>query len=44
MEVDTAIRTRRAVRKFTAQPVPEDVLLDILHVGRLAGSAKNMQP
>ena len=44
MEVDTAIRTRRAVRKFTAQPVPEDVLLDILHAGRLAGSAKNMQP
>lgn len=44
MDVHTAIRTRRAVRKFTDQAVPEEVVLDIVNAGRLAGSAKNMQP
>jgi nitroreductase len=34
----------RAVRHFTGQPVPEDVLERILQAARWAGSAKNTQP
>jgi nitroreductase len=32
------------VRRFSARPIPEDVLLDILEVARWTGSAKNTQP
>lgn len=38
------IRTKRAVRQFRSEPLPEDVIRSILDAGRLAGSAKNMQP
>jgi nitroreductase len=38
------LRTLRAVRRFSARPIPEDVLLDILDVARWTGSAKNTQP
>lgn len=44
MDIHSAIRTRRAVRDFTGQPIPDDVLRGILNAGRLAGSAKNKQP
>ncbi len=33
----------RAVRHFTDQPVPEEVLMRILEAGRWAGSSKNSQ-
>jgi nitroreductase len=44
MDVSTAIRNKRAVRKFTTQPLPEDVILAILNAGRRAQSSKNTQP
>lgn len=38
------LRRLRAVRQFESKPVPEDVLADILDVGRWSGSASNQQP
>jgi len=38
------LRRLRTVRDFTAVPVPEDALADILEVGRWTGSASNRQP
>lgn len=38
------IRTKRAVREFSSQPVPEEIVLEILEAGRLAQSSKNDQP
>jgi nitroreductase len=38
------LRTLRAVRRFRAQRVPDDVLRDVLEVARWTGSAKNRQP
>jgi nitroreductase len=44
MDVERAIRTKRAVRSFTAQPVGDDDLGAILEAGRRAQSSKNTQP
>jgi nitroreductase len=38
------LRDLRQARRFTDQPVPDDVLQDILEVARWTGSAKNTQP
>jgi len=43
MNVSEAIRTRRAVRRFTDQPLPETAVLDILNAGRRSQSSKNNQ-
>lgn len=39
-----AIRTKRSVRTFTDQPVPEETILEILNAGRMSQSSKNDQP
>jgi nitroreductase len=44
MNVSDAIRLKRAVRKFTPDPLPEEVILAILNAGRRAQSSKNTQP
>jgi nitroreductase len=44
MEVLDAIRRKRAVRAYTEQPLPPDVVQGILHAGRRAQSSKNTQP
>src|SRR4030042_1894953 len=44
MNVADAIRTKRAIRRFAATPVPEETLLRILRAGRRAQSSKNTQP
>jgi nitroreductase len=44
MNVLDAIREKRAVRHFSAQPLPEASILAILNAGRRAQSAKNTQP
>ena len=44
MNVYDAIRTKRAIRKFSPEPIPDEALLRILNAGRLAGSSKNTQP
>ena len=44
MNVIDAIRTKRAVRTYRDEPLPDDVVHAILHAGRRAQSAKNDQP
>ena len=44
MEVHDAIRTKRAVRQFRDEPLPEEVIRAILNAGRRAQSSKNTQP
>ena len=44
MNVLEAIRTKRAVRQFKPDPLPDDVIHAILNAGRRAQSAKNTQP
>lgn len=44
MNVSDAIRLKRAVRKFTPDPLPEEAILAILNAGRRAQSSKNTQP
>ncbi len=44
MNISEAIRTKRAVRKFTTDPLPEATILAILNAGRRAQSSKNTQP
>lgn len=44
MNVSEAIRTKRAVREFRAEPLPEEAVRSILYAGRRAQSAKNTQP
>lgn len=44
METLEAIRTKRAVRQYTDEPVPEETIEMILNAGRLAQSSKNTQP
>jgi nitroreductase len=43
-QITTFLRSLRSVRRFSPQPIPEDVLLDVLEVGRWTGSSKNTQP
>jgi len=38
------IKQRRSVRTFNSDPVSESVIQDILECGRLAPTAKNLQP
>ena len=44
MNVSEAIRLKRAVRKFTIEPLPEEVIHTILNAGRRSQSSKNSQP
>jgi nitroreductase len=44
MSVAEAIRRKRAVRSYRAEPVPEEVITAILNAGRRAQSSKNTQP
>jgi len=38
------LRSLRAVREYTPEPIDEDVIKDIVEVGRWAGSSSNSQP
>ena len=44
MELYDVIKKRKSVRKYKTDPIPEDVLNRILDAGRMAPSAKNIQP
>ncbi len=44
MEVFNAIKTKRAIREFKDEALPEGVIRDILYAGRRAQSSKNSQP
>ncbi len=44
MEIKEAIRTRRSIRKYKNEAVPEDVIMELLEAANLAPSATNRQP
>jgi nitroreductase len=44
MEAIDAIRGRRSVRKYRPDPVPREIIEEIVDCGRLAPSARNDQP
>ena len=44
MNVIEAIRRKRAIRKYKDQPLPHEVIEQILYAGRRAQSSKNSQP
>jgi nitroreductase len=43
MDVERAIRTQRAMRRFRDEPLADDDLRAILDAGRRSGSSKNLQ-
>jgi nitroreductase len=44
MDAMDAIMKRRSVRSFTANPVPANIVEEIVDAGRLAPTARNVQP
>ena len=44
MDTFLAIASRREVRGYRPEPVPDDVVRRILEAGRVSGSSKNHQP
>lgn len=44
MNIDEAIKTRVSIRAFKPDPVPEQLVRDILDVARFAPSGGNLQP
>lgn len=44
MDVMEAVKTRRSVRAYTPEPIPEEVMRRVFEAGRLAPSAFNHQP
>jgi nitroreductase len=44
MDTLDVIRTKRSIRKFLDEPVPEEIINKILDAGRHAQSSKNEQP
>ena len=44
MKVSEAIQTKRAVREFSQEALPEQVVYAILNAGRRSQSSKNSQP
>jgi len=44
MDCIEALKTRRSVRAYTGEPVPREVIEDIIDCGRLAATAINIQP
>ena len=44
MEVFDCIKSRRTVREYKPDPIPEDVLQKILQAGRWSPSSSNSQP
>jgi nitroreductase len=44
MDAILALKTRRSVRSYRADPVPPKIVEDIVDCGRLAATARNRQP
>jgi nitroreductase len=44
MDALEALKTRRSVRIFSKEPLPKDAIEDIIDCGRLAATARNVQP
>jgi len=44
MDVIECIKTRMSIRKFKPEPVPEQVLLEVINIAKWSPSYKNTQP
>ena len=44
MDVKEAIEKRRSIRRFKDEPIPREVLRNLVNAGRLAPSGANLQP
>jgi len=44
MDAIEVLKTRRSIRAYTGQPVPKEVIEDLVDCGRLAATAINIQP
>lgn len=44
MDYMEVVRNRRSIRKYKQDPVPDEILAEILEAGRLAPSGANRQP
>ena len=44
MDALEALKTRRSVRVYKEDPVPSEIIEDIIDCGRLAATARNVQP
>ncbi len=44
MDAIEALKTRRSIRSFTNEPVPEEIIEDLINCGRMAATARNVQP
>jgi len=44
MEAMECLKTRRSIRAYSGEPVPREVVEDIIDAGRLAATAVNVQP
>ncbi len=44
MDALEALKTRRSVRKYEHRPVPRELLEEIVACGRMAATARNVQP
>ncbi len=44
MDAIECIKTRRSIRQFKPEPVPKEVLLELIHVAKWSPSYKNSQP
>ena len=44
MKLLEALQSRRSIRKFKPDPIPEDYVNELIEAGRLAPSGTNLQP
>jgi nitroreductase len=44
MDAIEVLKTRRSVRAFRSEPVPREIIEDVIDCGRLAATAINIQP
>lgn len=44
MDINDAIQTKRAVRNYKKQEIPDDAIYTVINAGRRAQSSKNTQP
>jgi nitroreductase len=44
MDAIEVLKTRRSVRAYKAEPVPREIIEDVIDCGRLAATAVNIQP
>lgn len=43
-DIENIIRTKREIRNFKSDPIPNEIIIKILEAGRLSASSRNSQP